>query len=144
MVGRLTPNNLYKVEISEAANKISTTPASTAINFNRAMTIGTSKSALDLFTWHRWLAHLNEALVKRLSTMVMGMKIVQSQNNTLFLCSVCIEAKITRQSHRDVRPHSSQPGFRLNADLRGGRQTYTTFWGYRYFIFFIYEATGHV
>ncbi len=59
--------------------------------------------------------------------MVMGMKIVQSQNNTLSLCSVCIEAKITRQPHRDVRPNSSQAGFRLNADLGEGRRTYTTF-----------------
>ena len=144
MVGRLTPHNLYKVDLFEASNKVSAQPAYTEIDFSRAMTAGTSKSATDLSTWHRRLAHLNEASVKRLSTMVTGMEIVQSSDKTPPLCKVCIEAKMTRQPHRDARTHSSQPGFRLHADVGGGGQTYTTFRGFRYFIIFICEATGHV
>ena len=50
IVGRLTLQNLYKVEISKVANKVSATPASTGINFSRVMTAGTSKSATNLFT----------------------------------------------------------------------------------------------
>ena len=51
MIGRLTPYNLYKVQISEAPGKVSATPAlSTEIDFSHAMTAGTSKSAADLFT----------------------------------------------------------------------------------------------
>ena len=144
MVGRLTPHNLYKVDLFEASNKVSAQPAYTEIDFSRAMTAGTSKSATDLFTWHRRLAHLNEASVKRLSTMATGMEIVQSSDKKPPLCTVCIEAKMTRQPHRDTRPHSSQPGFRLHADVGGGGQTYTTFRGFRYFIIFICEATGYV
>ena len=90
IVGRLIPHNLYKVEISEAANKVSATPASTEIDFSRTMTADTSKSATDLFTWHPQLAHLNKASVKRLSTIVTGIEIVQSQNNRSSLFSVCI------------------------------------------------------
>ncbi len=76
--------------------------------------------------------------------MVTGMEIVQSQNNTLLLYSVCIEAKMTRQPYRDVRPHSSQPEFCLHADVGGRGWTYTIIWGYRYFIFFVCEDIGHI
>ncbi len=127
MVGRLTPHNLYKVEIFEAANKVNAIPASTEIDFSRAMTAGKSKSDTDLFTWHCRLAHLNEALIKQLSTLITGMEIVQSQNNMSSLLSVGIEAKMTRQLHRDARPHLSQPDFCLHADIGGGRQIYITF-----------------
>ena len=141
MIGHLTPHNLYKVDLLEAIEEV-TIP--TDIEFSRAMTAGTSKSAADLATWHRRLAHLNEASVKRLSTMVTGMDILQSQDKTPSLCTVCVEAKMTRQPHRDARPHSSQPGFRLHANVGGGGKTYTTFRGFRYFILFVCEATGHV
>ncbi len=123
MVSRLNPHNLYKVDSFEAANKISAQTAFTEIYFSRAMIAGTSKSATDLFPWHRQLAHLNEASVKLLSTMVTGMEIVQSQDKTPPLCTVCVEAKMTLQPHRDARPHSSQPGFSLHADVGGGGQT---------------------
>ncbi len=99
MVGCLTSHNFYKVDLFEASNKVSAQPAYTEIDFCRAMTASISKSATDLFTWHCRLAHLNEASVKRLSTMVIGMKIVQSSDKTLPLYKVCIEAKMTRQPH---------------------------------------------
>lgn len=144
MVGRLTPHNLYKVEISEAPGKVSATPAlSTGIDFSRTMTAGTSKSAADLFTWHRRLAHLNETSVKQLFIMVPGMEIVASKNRS-FLYSVCIKVRMIQQPHRDARPHSSQPGFRLHADVGKGGQTYITFRGYCYFLLFVYEATSYV
>ena len=50
MVGRLTPHNLYKVDLFEATNKVSAQPAYTKIDFSRAMTATISKSATDLFT----------------------------------------------------------------------------------------------
>ena len=49
MVGHFTPHNLYKVEISEAVNKLSAEPASTEIDSSCVMTAGTSKSATNLF-----------------------------------------------------------------------------------------------
>ena len=51
---------------------------------------------------------------------------------------------MTQQPHRDERPYSSQPRFCLNANVNRGGRTYTTFRGYRYFIFFICKATGYV
>lgn len=144
MVGHLIPHNLYKFDLFEVSNKVSAQPAYTEIDFSCVMIAGTSKSATDLFTWHRRLAHLNKASVKRLSTMVTGIEIVESSDKTPPLCKVCIKAKMTRQPHRDARPHSFQPGFHLHADVGGGRQTYTTFQGFCYFIIFICEAAGHV
>ena len=76
--------------------------------------------------------------------MVTDMEIIESQDKPPPLCTVCIKAKMTYQPHRDVRPHSSQPGFRLHADPGRGGQTYATFWGFRYFIIFICKATGYV
>ena len=48
MIGRFTPYNLYKVDLFEALNKVSTQPAYTKIDFNCAMTAGISKSATNL------------------------------------------------------------------------------------------------
>ena len=144
MVGSLTPYNLYKVEVSDAANKVSATQASTEIEFGCEMTTDVSKLATDQFTWQRQLAYLNEASVKQLSTMVTGMEIFQSQNNTSSLCSVCIEAKMSLQHHQDARLDSSQSQLRLHSDVGGGGRTYIIFRRYHYFIFFVCKATGHV
>lgn len=76
--------------------------------------------------------------------MVTGMEIIQSQDKTPPFCIVCDEAMMTRQPHRDARSHSSQPGFHLHANVGGGGQTYNNFRGFRYFILFVCEATGHV
>ncbi len=50
IVSRLTPSNLYKVDLSEAANKINPQLAPTKIDCSRAMTAGISKLVMDLFT----------------------------------------------------------------------------------------------
>lgn len=77
MVSRLISHNLYKIEISEALGRLSATLAiSREIDFSRAMTAGTLKSAAELFTYHCRLAYLNKASVKQLSIMVPGMEIV--------------------------------------------------------------------
>ena len=47
MVGRLTLHNFYKVDLSEAANKVSALTAFTKIDFGCAMTAGISRSAKD-------------------------------------------------------------------------------------------------
>ena len=49
-----------------------------------------------------------------------------------------------RQPYRDARPNSVQPGFRLYADVGGGRRTYTTCRRYRQFIVSICKVMGHV
>ena len=76
--------------------------------------------------------------------MVTNMEIVQSHDKTASLYTICVEDKITGQHHRDEKSHSSQPGFRLNANLGRRGQTYTNCRGFSYFIFFVGEATGHV
>ncbi len=50
MIGHLTLHNLYMMEISEAANKVSAKLTSTEIDWNCAMTTGISKLATDEFT----------------------------------------------------------------------------------------------
>ena len=136
MSGHLTAHNLYKVDLEDAATNFVTIS-------QRAMTANTSKSVADLLVWHRHFAHLNEASIKELVTITSGMVISPSTNKLPF-CSVCVEAKITRQPHRQPRTHTTIPGFRLHADVGGGGDTYATFRGYRYFILFVCEATGYV
>lgn len=60
MVGHLTPYNLFKVNLFK--EEISSQPAFKAIG--RVMIANTSKSGINLFTWHCLLAHPNDALVK--------------------------------------------------------------------------------
>ena len=92
MSGHLTAHNLYKVDLEDATTNFVTIS-------QRAMTANTSKSAADLLVWHRRFAHLNEASIKELVTITSGMVISPSTNKLPF-CSVCVEAKITRQPHR--------------------------------------------
>ena len=49
IVGRLTSYNLYKINLFEATNKLSAQLAFTKIDFSRAITAGTSKSATNVF-----------------------------------------------------------------------------------------------
>lgn len=70
--------------------------------------------------------------------------VITPSSSTLPFCSVCVEAKMTRQPHREPRSHSTTAGFRLHADVGGGGDTYATFRGFRYFILFVCEATGYV
>lgn len=106
------------------------------------MTAGTSKSAASLLIWHRRFAHLNEASIKHLADITSGMVITPS-SCTLPFCSICVEAKMTRQPHREPRSHSTTAGFRLHADVGVGGDTYATFRGIRYFILFVCEGTGY-
>ncbi len=136
MIGHLTPYNLYKVSLDSSANNFRT------ISF-RAMTAGTSKSAASLSIWHRRFAHFNEASIKHLADITSGMVITPSSSRLPF-CSICVEAKMTRQPHREPCSHSTTAGFCLHADVGGGGDTYVTFRRFRYFIFFVCEATGYV
>lgn len=119
MVGRFISHNLYKVDLSEDLDMESNNPANVKIQ-TCVMTASTSKSATNLFTWHRRFAHLNEASVKRLPDLVMGMDILASNYEKLPFCEVCVKSKITRQPHREPRNHPTQPGFRSHADVGGG------------------------
>lgn len=49
-----------------------------------------------------------------------------------------------RQPHQHIRPHLSQFGFCLHANIGGRGQTYTAFWKFCYFIIFICEVISHV
>ncbi len=136
MSGHLSANNLYKVDLEEAATN-------SVIISQRAMTANTSKSAADLLILNRRFAHLNEASIKQLVTITSGM-VISSFTNKLPFCSVWVKAKITRKPRRQPRMHTKIPGFRLHADVGGGGDTFAPFRGYRYFILFVCEATDHV
>lgn len=119
MIGHFTSHNLYKVSLDSSSNNFQIIPS-------RVITAGTSTSVANPFVWHRRFAHLTEAFVKRLADIASSM-VVTSSPNTLPFCSVCIEAKMTRQPNREPRLHSTTAGFRPHADVGGGGDTYTTF-----------------
>ena len=119
MIGHLTPHNLYKVSFDSSVHDFQ-------ISHSRAMTAGKSKSVACLSIWHRRFDHLNEASIKHLVDITSGMVITPSFS-TLPFYSICVEAKMTRQPHRQPRSHSTTAGFRLHADIGGGGDTFATF-----------------
>lgn len=119
MIGHLISHNLYKVGLDSSSNSLQMIPS-------RVMTAGISNSAASLFLWHRRFAHLNEASVKHLAD-ITSCTVVTSSPIMLPFCSVCVEAKMTRQPHREPLSHSTAAGFRLHADVGGGGDKYTAF-----------------
>lgn len=91
MISHLTPHNLYKVSLSRSKNNLPST-------FSWAMTASTSKLAANLSIWHRRFAHLNKTSIKHLREITSKM-IITLSSTTLPFCSVCVEAKMTRQPH---------------------------------------------
>lgn len=64
MVGHLTSYNFYKIDLFKASNKVNAKPAYIKTDFSYLMTAGISKLAINLITWHCWLTHWNQVLVK--------------------------------------------------------------------------------
>ncbi len=136
MSGQLTANNLYKVDLEEAA-------INSVIISQQTMTANTSKFAANLRIWHRCFAHLNTASIKQLVIITSGM-VISPFTNKLTFCSVFVKAQVTRQPHRQPRMYTKIPRFQLHADVGGSGDTFATLRGYRYFILFVCEATGFV
>lgn len=132
MTGQLDTHNLYRVN---TGNSILVTIPPTC-----AITAATSPSPTDLTTWHRRFAHLNGTYLKRLPDMTSGMKILAGAED-LSACTVCVQAKMTRQPHRDPHIPSEIPGFRIHLDVGGSANVYATWKGYRYFALLVDDAT---
>lgn len=105
MIDHLTSHNLYKVNLDSSSNSLQIIPS-------RVMTACISKSAANLFVWPRRFTHLNKASIKHLADLTSSI-VVTSSPNTLPFSSVCVEAKMTRQPHREPRSHSTTAWFRL-------------------------------
>ena len=119
MIGHPTPHNLYKVSFDISVNGFQ-------IIHSRAMTAGKSKLVACLSIWHRRFAHLNEASIKHLVDITSGMLITPSFSKLSFYI-ICVEAKKTRQPHREPCSHSTTTGFRLHADVGDRGDTFATF-----------------
>lgn len=104
------------------------------------MTAATSLTSTNLTIWHCRFAYLNTMYLKRLPDITSGMKIFARAKN-LSSCTVCIQAKITRQSHRDPYISSEIPGFCIYLDVGRSVNIYTTWKDYWYFVLLIDDTT---
>lgn len=102
MTGQLDTYNLCCINISK--NTYVTLPPTCAMTATRSL------SPTDFATWHWQFAHLNSTYLICLPDMTSGMKILASVED-LSSCTVCIQAKMTRQSHQDPHIPSSILGF---------------------------------
>lgn len=132
MIGQFDTHSLYRVNIS---NNVLVTIFSAC-----AMTAPTSLLPTNLALWHCRFAHLNSTYLKRLLDMTSGMKIFAGAKN-LSSCTVCIQAKIIKQPHRDPHIPSEIPGFCIHLNVGGSANIYATWKGYQYFALLVDDAT---
>lgn len=59
----------------------------------------------------------------------------------LSACILCVQAKMTRQPHRDPHISSEILGFYMHLDVGGNANIYAIQKGYRYFALFVVDAT---
>ncbi len=103
----------------------------------------TSKSRVDLFLYYQPFAHPNKTSIKYLIKITSSIIITLSCSLFLF-CSVCLKAKMTKQPHWKPCSYSTSIGFLLHANDGVGRDTYSIFLYFQYFILFVCEAIKYV
>ena len=131
MTGQLNRHNLYHVNLDAE----SSLPSQLAY----AMTATISQSPSDITILHHRFANLNQTYLKRLLSMTSDMKILAESADLPFY-TVCVEFKMTRQSHRNAHTPSDIPGYCIHMDVEGSVNAYDTGKGYRYFMLLVDDA----
>ncbi len=132
MIGQLNRHNLYHINLDAD----SSLPSQLA----HAIIATTSQTSAEIATWHRRFVHLNQTYLKRLPSMISGMKILAEFTDLPF-CTVCVEYKMTRQLHRDAHTPSDIPGYQIHVDVGGSANAYITCKDYWYFMLLVDDAT---
>lgn len=107
------------------------------------MIAGISKLTVNLSIWHWRFAHVKKASIKQLVYITLGMIIAPSLTMLLF-CMVYVKTKMTKPPHQNPWSYSTTTRFCLYANIGGGGDIYTIFYGFQYFILIVYKATGYV
>jgi hypothetical protein len=94
--------------------------------------------AEDVTVWHRRLAHMGEADVKKMEYLVEGVKI--KKGTTVGICGSCLAGKQHRTPSREPSLRAKKPGELIHIDM-SGQITPTTLDGFNYYGLFIDDAT---
>ena len=104
---------------------------------SKAMAARTTQ-AEDVTVWHRRLAHMGEADVKKMENLAEGIKI--KKGTSVGVCGGCIAGKQHRTPSREPGLRAKKPGELIHIDM-SGRITPTTLHGSNYYGLFIDDAT---
>src|SRR5271169_1936915 len=94
--------------------------------------------AEDVTVWHRRLAHMGEADVKKMENLVEGVKI--KKDSSLGVCGYCLAGKQHRNPSREQGLRAKKPGELIHIDM-SGQITPTTLRGFNYYGLFVDDAT---
>ncbi len=132
MTGQLNFRNLYRVDLGA--------DASLSLLLTYAMIAIISKLPTDITTWHRRFANQNQTYLKRFFSITYGMKILAKSAAFLF-CRICVESKMTRQTHRNAQTPSDILGYYIHVDAGESANAYETWKSYWYFMLLVDDAT---
>ena len=104
------------------------------------MTATISQSPADITTWHCRFANLNQAYLKRLTSMTSSIKIHAEYADFLFY-TVFVKSKMTRDPHCNAYTPSDIPGYRIYVDVGESANAYVTWKGYQYFMLLVEDVT---
>ena len=94
--------------------------------------------AEDVTVWHRRLAHMGEADVKKMENLAEGVKIKKGTN--VGVCGNCMAGKQHRTPSYEPSMRAKKPGELIHIDM-SGQITPTTFGGFNYYGLFVDDAT---
>jgi hypothetical protein len=94
--------------------------------------------AEDVTVWHRRLAHMGEADVKKMENLAEGVKIKKGTN--VGVCGNCMAGKQHRTPSREPGLRAKKPGELIHIDM-SGQITPTTFGGFNYYGLFVDDAS---
>ncbi len=94
--------------------------------------------AEDVTVWHRRLAHMGEADVKKMENLAEGVKI--KKGTSVGVCGNCMAGKQHRTPSREPGLRAKGPGELIHIDM-SGQITPTTFGGFNYYGLFVDDAT---
>jgi hypothetical protein len=135
----VTKNQMYQLEITA----ISKQEAGNAANVATSLGVeSTAASTQPLSLWHRRMAHLNHAMIKKMASTGMVTGLVLEDKNPEF-CVGCAYGKNHRSEFpwTDPRTRSEYPGDLVHSDLCGPMQV-PSLGGALYFVLFKDDATG--
>ena len=102
--------------------------------------VSARNATYDLHTGHKILGHCNESDIKKLSSLVKGMKIKLTPSYA-FNCDICIQGKMPNDRNKTLDCKATKILALRHSDLAGPIQPLAKN-GYKYALYFIDDYSG--
>ena len=99
---------------------------------------------VDLHTWHRRLGHVNEEMIRKLSSTVTGMHLGQERGHSCENCEVCVAAKMHKSPFEGSTRRATKPLELVHTDIAGPMRVPSAFNGHHYVINFVDDFSRHI